>query len=273
MTSRSSITTPSVEVMPTLRPRPLKMWAIIRAVVVLPLVPVTATIGTREGAPGGNSRSTTGLAMNCGSPTVGWVCIRKPGGGVDLADGAAGLAHRRGDVGADEVDARDVEPDHAGRLLGDLDVVGVRVEGAVDRDAAGGHVAGQRELDHLAGRGHVVQRVALRTHKIRGRRVHGDPGQHLLVPDTATRVGVGDVDQLGHRVLAVADDVGRHPLGDGLHPAAHDQAAVVAAGDEGLHHHAAPAGLALGDVEGGADGVGAGRGRGRRRGRGCRPAA
>ena len=55
------------------------MWAIIREVVVLPLVPVTATIGTREGAPGGNSRSTTGLAMNCGSPTVGWVCIRKPG--------------------------------------------------------------------------------------------------------------------------------------------------------------------------------------------------
>ena len=79
ITSRSSITTPSVEVMPTLRPRPLKMWAIIRAVVVLPFVPVTATIGTGEGEPGGNSRSTTGLAMNCGSPTVGWVCIRKPG--------------------------------------------------------------------------------------------------------------------------------------------------------------------------------------------------
>ena len=79
MTSRSSMTTPSVEVMPTLRPKPLKMWAIIREVVVLPLVPVTATIGTREGAPGGKSRSTTGLAMNCGTPTVGCVCIRKPG--------------------------------------------------------------------------------------------------------------------------------------------------------------------------------------------------
>ena len=79
MTSRSSMTTPSVEVIPTLRPRPLKMWAIIRDVVVLPLVPVTATIGTRDGAPGGKSRSTTGLAMNCGSPTVGWVCIRNPG--------------------------------------------------------------------------------------------------------------------------------------------------------------------------------------------------
>ena len=73
------MTTPSVEVMPTLRPRPLKMCAIMREVVVLPLVPVTATIGTRDWAPGGKSRSTTGLAMNCGSPTVGCVCMRKPG--------------------------------------------------------------------------------------------------------------------------------------------------------------------------------------------------
>ena len=40
---------PSVVVMPTERPIPLKMWAIIRVVVVLPLEPVTATIGMREG--------------------------------------------------------------------------------------------------------------------------------------------------------------------------------------------------------------------------------
>ena len=63
ITSRSSITTPSVEVIPTLRPRPLNTCAIIRDVVVLPLVPVTATIGTLLAAPGGKSRSTTGLAM------------------------------------------------------------------------------------------------------------------------------------------------------------------------------------------------------------------
>ena len=79
ITSRSSMTTPSVEVMPTLRPMPLKMCEIIRDVVVLPLVPVTATIGIRAAAPGGNSMSMTGLAMNCGSPIVGCVCIRKPG--------------------------------------------------------------------------------------------------------------------------------------------------------------------------------------------------
>ena len=47
-TRRSSMTMPSVEVMPTWRPTPFMMCAIIRDVVVLPFVPVTATIGTRE---------------------------------------------------------------------------------------------------------------------------------------------------------------------------------------------------------------------------------
>ena len=70
---------PSVLVMPTLRPMPFMMWAIIRAVVVLPFVPVTATIGIRASVPGGKSRSSTGLATYCASPSVGWVCIRKPG--------------------------------------------------------------------------------------------------------------------------------------------------------------------------------------------------
>ena len=51
----------------------------MRTVVVLPLEPVTATIGMREGDPGGNSRSSTGRATYCGSPSVGWVCMRNPG--------------------------------------------------------------------------------------------------------------------------------------------------------------------------------------------------
>lgn len=58
---------------------PFKMWAIIRDVMVLPLVPVAATIGIRLEVAGGNSMSTTGLATFCGSPIVGGVCIRKPG--------------------------------------------------------------------------------------------------------------------------------------------------------------------------------------------------
>ena len=73
------MTMPSVEVIPTLRPMPLKMCAIIRLAVVLPFVPVTAMIGIRALVPGGNIKSTTGFATYCGSPMVGWECIRKPG--------------------------------------------------------------------------------------------------------------------------------------------------------------------------------------------------
>jgi hypothetical protein len=189
---------------------PLKMWLIIRLVVVLPLVPVTATIGIRLGAPGGNSMSTTGLAMNCGSPIVGW-CASGSRGGVDLADRAAGLAHRLGDVGADEVDAGDVEPDHPGGLLGDLDVLRVRLEGAVDRDAAGGHVAGERELHHLALGGHRRRACALLLEQLDGGVVDLDPGQHLLVADAAPRVGVGGVDELLDGAAAVAGHAARAP--------------------------------------------------------------
>src|SRR5207244_8151191 len=55
------------------------LWAIMRVVVVLPFDPVTATIGMRDGVPSGNSRSITGLATYCASPSVGCVCIRNPG--------------------------------------------------------------------------------------------------------------------------------------------------------------------------------------------------
>ena len=104
----------------------------------------------------------TGLATYCGSPSVGWVCIRKPGRRVDLDDRAAGLADRHGDVRADEVDAGDVEPDDARGHLGDLDVVRVGLDRPVDRRAAGRHVAGQRELDPLALRRDAVELEALR---------------------------------------------------------------------------------------------------------------
>ena len=235
------MTMPSVEVMPTWRPRPFMMCAIIRDVVVLPLVPVTATIGTRAGRAGREEQVDDGLGdeLRLTDRRVG--VHPEPGRGVDLADRAAGLAHGRGDVGADEVDAGDVEPDEARGLLGDLDVVGVGVEGAVDRDAAGRHVAGERELDHRLGRRDVVEAEALLAHELLGGVVDLDLRQHLLVADAAARVGVGDLDELAHGVGAVADDVGRHALGDGLHPAADDEAAVVAAGHHRLDDDVAAA--------------------------------
>ena len=191
---------------------PRKMCAIIRVVVVLPFEPVTATIGIRAGVPGGNSRSTTGFATYCGSPSVGCVCIRNPG--AAFTSTIAPPVSRTGlrDVGREEVDPRDVEPDDARGLLGDLHVVLVRLPRPVDRDAAGGHVARGRELDHLALRRHVVERepcfftrsLASSSILIRVRT--------FSWPMPAARVLVRDLDELGDRVLAVADDVRGDPL-------------------------------------------------------------
>ena len=55
------------------------MWLMSRVVVVLPFVPVTATIGIVERTPGGKSMSMTGSATFRASPEVGCRCIRKPG--------------------------------------------------------------------------------------------------------------------------------------------------------------------------------------------------
>ena len=55
------------------------MCASMRAVVVLPLVPVTAAIGIRLGLPGGNSMSITGPATSRARPSLGAMCMRKPG--------------------------------------------------------------------------------------------------------------------------------------------------------------------------------------------------
>ncbi len=55
------------------------MCASMRAVVVLPFVPVIAAIGTRDGEPCGNSMSITGPAASRGVPSEGATCMRNPG--------------------------------------------------------------------------------------------------------------------------------------------------------------------------------------------------
>ena len=57
--------------------------------------------------------------------------------GVDLDDRASGFADRLADVRRQKVDAGHVEPDDAGGLLRDLDVVVIGLPGPVDGDAAG----------------------------------------------------------------------------------------------------------------------------------------
>ena len=125
---------PSVQVMPTLRPVPRRMWAMKRVVVVLPLTPVTATIGIRPFSPSANSVSTIA------SPTGrGHARPKAPGasasrGGVDFDHDAALLFQRPADVQGHHVDAGDVQADHLGRF-----------------DRAGGHL-GMDQLGHVDGR-------------------------------------------------------------------------------------------------------------------------
>jgi hypothetical protein len=70
---------PSVVVSPGVWPAILVMCASMRLVVVLPLVPVMAAIGTRLALPAGNSMSITGPAASRGVPTLGATCMRNPG--------------------------------------------------------------------------------------------------------------------------------------------------------------------------------------------------
>jgi hypothetical protein len=227
--------------------------AIILVVVVLPLVPVTATIGTRP-TPVGKEH------VDDGPPDVAGVALGRvgvhpeAGGGVDLDDAAAGLADGTGDVRGDQVDPGHVEADDHRRLAGDLGVVGVDVVGPVDGGAAGRHVAGPLEQDASARLRDIVQRQPLASEGLHRLRVDGDPGQDLLVADAAAGVGVGPLDQLGDGPLAVADDVGRHPLGDGDDLVGDHQDPVVLAGDEGLDEDGAVAALPPGGREGLADG-------------------
>jgi hypothetical protein len=155
----------------------------------------------------------------------------EPRSRVDLDDRAPRLADGDGDVGADEVDAGDVEPDHARRHLGDLDVVGMGLLGPVDRRSPGRHVPGQRELDGRPGRRHRLHLEALLADELDGRLGDGDLGEDLLVTDAAARIRVRDLHQLAHRVRAVAGHGGRDALGDRRDLPADDEAAIVAAVD------------------------------------------
>ena len=165
------------------------------------------------------------------------------GRGVDFDDGAAGLAHRLADVRREEVDAGDVQAHHAGRLLRNLDVVVIGLEGAIDRDAASRHIGGGRQLDDgILGR-HLVEGEALLYRELLGRLVELDAGQHLFMTNAASRVLVGDLDQLTHRVLTIPDHVGRDPFRHRHHVTVDDEHAVIVALDEALDDHDPAAGL------------------------------
>ena len=150
----------------------------------------------------------------------------------------------------------DVEADDPGRGLGDLDVVGVRLDRPVDRGPAGRHVAGQGELDPGPGGQDLVHR------RSPGRATSASAASSTLIrvrtfswPMPRRGIAVGDVDQLADGVLAVAGHRRRDALGDGRDLAADDQAAVVVAGDVRLDDDVARPALGQRAVERGPDGL------------------
>ena len=217
--------------------------------------------------------STTGLEMNCGSPMVGWVCIRKPG--AALTSQIAPPVSRTGWVMSGQMKSMPAMSSPtiraASSAISAFSGWASKVRSIEMPPVDMLPVSASLTISPSAGT--ELERVALVGEHLLGGGVDLDPGQDLLVADAAAGVGVGQVDQLLHGAGAVTDDVRRHPLGDRGHPPVDDQAAVVLAGDERLDDHPAAAGLVLGDRERLADVVLVLEVRGRPRGRGCRRAA
>ena len=258
------MTMPSVEVIPTLRPRPLKMCAIIRDVVVLPLVPVTATIGTRDGAPGGKSRSTTGLAMNCGTPTVGWVCIRKPG--AALTSQIAPPVSRTGEAMSGQMKSMPATSRPTIRAA----------SSAISTLSGWASKVRSMEMppvDMLPVSASLTISPAAAPTSARspGRATSSSAASSTLIrvstfscPTPRRGSALVMLDEVGDGVLAVADDVGRDALGDGGHAAADDEAAVVLPVTKDSTMSVPRRDSRLGDVERALDVVLGAAGRGRR---------
>jgi hypothetical protein len=214
-----------------------------RVVVVFPFVPVTAMTGDRGHAPRLVEHVDDRARRRCAA-SLGRVRVHAdPGRRVDLDDHRAVLAERHRDVGAQHVDAGDVEPHRARRHLARGHVVGVHLVGAVGRRAAGREVRRRAQRHVLARRRHRVERAAGLREVLLGGAVARQVREHLRVPHAAPRVGVGLGDELAHRAPAVAHDVRRHPLGARHHaPVDHEHAVVASHGE--LLDDDAPAELA-----------------------------
>ena len=156
---------------------------------------------------------------------------------VDLADRTAAFLVGTRDVGMDEVDSADIEPDRLDRAHRHLGVVGMDDVGHIDRSAAGRKIAREPQADDFARRRNGCARVALVGQAAVGLRIEFETRQHLLVADAASRIVVRDLDEFGHRVRAIADDVPRHALGRRDQPSIDHEQPIVAPGDERLDDH------------------------------------
>ena len=220
---------PSELVMPTRFPVRPSRCAISRTVVVLPLVPATATSGMRP------SSSPANMVEMIASPTGAALAERRlqvhpqAGRGIHL-DHPAALAFQGAEHAlANHVDATQVEADHLGRGHGTGREFLMDVVGDVGGGAAGAQV-GVVAQDHP----HALARHRIGIKSLLGQRgqrdgVEPDLGQHGGVALAAPGVPVDLDHQLANGVLAITDHVRRVAAGRRDQPVADHQQPVIAA--------------------------------------------
>ncbi len=157
------------------------------------------------------------------------------GRGIDLDDAAVlvldgfvhGVAH--------DVDAADVQSHHLRRRHGASGDVRVHVVGDVGGGAAGGQIGVVAQQHALAERRHAAGIHALFGQARQRDVIEADAGQRSCMATAAARIGVDNVDQLAHRVRAVADDQRRVAPGRCHQFVADDQQAKIVARHIALH--------------------------------------
>ena len=219
--------------MPTRWPAAPSRCAVRRTVVVLPLVPATATTGMRPSSP-----SAYMLAMMA-SPTLrplpkdGFRCMRRPGAALTSTTppccSSSGYSTLSATMSTPQMSRPIIRAaDTRARHLG-MDLVG-----HVGGRAAGAQVGVVAQEDQRARGRHGIGVIALFLQRGQGDVVEADLGQRGGVAVAAQRVGVDLLDQLADGVAAVAGDLRRIAARGRDQVAAHHQQAEVMAGDVAL---------------------------------------
>jgi hypothetical protein len=151
-----------------------------------------------------------------------WSCI-------DFYDSAAGLADGLGNVGANEIDAGDVEADDLGSASGDQGILGMDVIGAVDCGAPGRKVGSGAQEHLLSPCGYAERGQSGAPEEVFDAGIDLDAAQHLAVTITPAGILVGLFHQYDNGALAVTNDMRRHAFGDRGNLASDDQDAVIRA--------------------------------------------
>ena len=233
---RSSMKMPSVQVMPTRRPVPRRMWAMKRVVVVLPLTPVTATMGMRPSSPVGKEQFDDRLADRAGNADRRLQVHPQARGRVDLDDHAALLVQGPADVARPPRRRRRCPgPPLAAASTARAATCGMHPLGHVDGRAAGAEIA------HCGGSAPPLPAGGTESgvYPCSASTASATASSLILLSTVAwssPRRGSALTSSTNSRdgVDAVAEHLGRLAAGGRHHPPAHDQQAIVVAGGEPL---------------------------------------